>query len=122
MRTATSTATPTTQAPGPVVKSTGSINLPPQTADSASHACAKVLNLLDPMRRVQVERRAEDAPQTCRLGYLRAAAGLASPRGAIKAFCLECVGWDRVAVAKCSAFACPLWAYRPFGAGGDERR
>lgn len=38
----------------------------------------------------------------------------ASPRAAIKAFCAECVGYDRDAVAGCTAYACPLWRYRPF--------
>jgi hypothetical protein len=37
-----------------------------------------------------------------------------SPRRAIKAFCLECVGFDRAAVTGCTAFACPLWNFRPF--------
>lgn len=37
----------------------------------------------------------------------------ASPRAAIKAFCAECQGYDRDAVAGCTAYACPLWRYRP---------
>ena len=40
--------------------------------------------------------------------------GKASPRAAIKAFCQECVGFDRLAVAECTACACPLWMYRPY--------
>lgn len=42
----------------------------------------------------------------------------ASPRAAIKAFCTECVGYDRLAVAGCTAYACPLWRYRPYQAKG----
>ena len=38
----------------------------------------------------------------------------ASPRQAIKAFCAECVGYDRTAVTQCTAYACPLWRYRPY--------
>lgn len=37
----------------------------------------------------------------------------ASPRQAIKAFCHECQGYDRDGVAGCTAYACPLWRYRP---------
>jgi len=37
----------------------------------------------------------------------------ASPRQAIKAQCHECMGYDRVAVTECTAYACPLWNYRP---------
>jgi len=37
-----------------------------------------------------------------------------APRAAIKAFCGECNGFDRQAVADCTAFACPLWNFRPY--------
>ena len=37
-----------------------------------------------------------------------------SRKTAIKAFCLECVGFDRSAVRECTAYACPLWMSRPF--------
>jgi len=52
-------------------------------------------------------------PKACRSTYLRAVGGR-WPKSAIKAFCLECVGWQRAEVARCTALACPLWAYRPF--------
>jgi hypothetical protein len=45
----------------------------------------------------------------------------ASPRQAIKAFCAECVGYDRDAVAGCTACACPLWRYRPYQTEEDPR-
>lgn len=38
----------------------------------------------------------------------------APPRQAIKAFCGECVGYERLAVTECTAYACPLHAYRPY--------
>ena len=38
----------------------------------------------------------------------------APPRQVIKAFCQECVGYDRAAVAECNCYACPLWMYRPY--------
>jgi hypothetical protein len=37
-----------------------------------------------------------------------------SPRGAIKAFCLQCTGYVRADVANCTALACPLHPYRPY--------
>jgi hypothetical protein len=40
--------------------------------------------------------------------------GMASPRQAIKAQCLDCQGEDRQAVASCGDRCCPLWRFRPF--------
>ena len=37
-----------------------------------------------------------------------------SRRLAIKAFCFECMGYDRAAIRNCTAPACPLWEVRPF--------
>jgi|GEM_PF-2237253 len=71
------------------------------------------LSRLDPARRPVVERRLSQMPNHCRNTYLRAIGGK-SPRAAIKAFCLECVGWQRGEIPRCTAPACPLWAYRPF--------
>lgn len=45
---------------------------------------------------------------------LRVWSGSASPRSAIKGFCLDCMGEDRQAVADCGDRCCPLWRYRPF--------
>jgi hypothetical protein len=36
------------------------------------------------------------------------------PRRAIRAFCLECCGFDTQAITECTAYACPLWNFRPF--------
>jgi len=58
--------------------------------------------------------RLESAPISTQGLLARCWAGKASPRSAIKAFCLECVGFDRSAVAECTAYACPLWRYRPY--------
>ncbi len=38
----------------------------------------------------------------------------ASPRAAIKAFCLHCVGYERNEVTNCTSLGCPLWHYRPY--------
>jgi hypothetical protein len=40
--------------------------------------------------------------------------GASSPRSAIKAMCLHCVGYRRVDVTNCTGYACPLWMYRPY--------
>lgn len=62
-------------------------------------------------------RRIATAPVSARGCLNRALDGKASPRTAIKAQCLECVGFDRTAVTECTAFGCPLWHYRPFRKG-----
>lgn len=33
-----------------------------------------------------------------------------APRAAIKAFCLECLGFDRPAITQCTGYSCPLYA------------
>lgn len=65
-------------------------------------------------RSVAVARRLERISLAYRNGYARAADGSASPRQAIKSFCLECVGYARKEVTNCTALACPLWLYRPY--------
>ena len=62
----------------------------------------------------RIQKKAAEMPETMRKAYLRAAAGTASPRAAIKAFCLECVGYVRAEVTQCTDEACPLFMYRPF--------
>ena len=47
----------------------------------------------------------------------RAFAGTASPREAIKAFCLYCAGDMRSEIRDCSSYACPLREYRPYQEG-----
>jgi len=61
-----------------------------------------------------IAKRLSDMPETCRRTYLRAMQGR-SLAAAVKAFCLECVSWERQEVARCTAPACPLYPYRPFG-------
>ena len=46
--------------------------------------------------------------------YNKTQTGQASPRAAIKAFCLECVCWQPKEVTDCTDTGCPLWRYRPF--------
>ena len=64
--------------------------------------------------------RVDSAPESCRGILKRAYSGDAPPRGAIKAFCLQCVGYNRQDVAGCTAFACPLHKYRPYQKGDEE--
>jgi hypothetical protein len=45
--------------------------------------------------------------------------GSASPRAAIKAQCLVCVGYDRESIKNCTGWSCPLWTYRPFQASKE---
>lgn len=75
-------------------------------------AIERSLSSIPTTRRHQVAERAEQVPLSMRNNYLKAAAGTASPRGAIKAMCLECVGWTREEVELCTAKACPLFCYR----------
>ena len=49
----------------------------------------------------------------------RAYDGVASPRAAIRAFCLSCTGDSRNAVRDCTSYACPLREYRPYQTSGD---
>ena len=37
-----------------------------------------------------------------------------SLRSAVNSFCLECVAYERVEVAKCTDTGCPLFQYRPY--------
>jgi hypothetical protein len=53
-------------------------------------------------------------PESVKGHFVAAWAGKCSPRRAIKAQCLECVGFDRRAIADCTCWACPLWKFRPF--------
>jgi len=64
-----------------------------------------------------VREHGKSVPPKLQQAYYRASTGTASPRAAIKAFCLECVGWDRDDVIGCTAPACPLYQYRPVGGG-----
>lgn len=43
--------------------------------------------------------------------FLRAWTG-SSRKAAIRAFCLECVGYESAEVNRCTATACPLYEYR----------
>ncbi len=46
--------------------------------------------------------------------FRRVFEGVASPRQCIKAFCLECNGFEKESIPECTADACPLWRLRPY--------
>lgn len=65
-------------------------------------------------RRLKIEKRAKDCPPSMRTQYLELACGIGTKSVAIKAFCRECVGYDRASVTDCTALACALWPFRPY--------
>jgi hypothetical protein len=65
-------------------------------------------------REERIVRVIADAPTAARNTLREAFSGSASPRKAIKAFCLACVGYDRQEIKSCTSWGCPLWKYRPF--------
>ena len=71
-------------------------------------------------RNERTEQVVSEAPESAKNTLRRAFSGSASPRAAIKAQCLVCVGYDRNAIRDCTGFSCPLWEYRPFQAGKAE--
>jgi len=79
-----------------------------------SLAISELLNGDLKRRNICVGKKALEMPRKYRKSFTRAVDGLASPRDAIKSFCLECVGWESEEVRRCTAMACPLWPYRPY--------
>ena len=90
---------------------------PHGSSERRERAAQKALSAIEAARRPAVQRIAGIMPSLYRGSYLRTATGNASPREAIKAHCLECCGWDRAEVSRCTGLACPLWCYRPFVRG-----
>lgn len=67
-------------------------------------------------RNKRVEAVIADAPESVKKSLAGAFSGSVSPRAAIKAQCLVCVGYDRASIRDCTGYSCPLWQYRPFQA------
>ena len=61
----------------------------------------------------QIEKRLREMPRTYRNFYKKAMQGR-SLKTAIRAFCLECVQWQRAEVENCTDTGCPLYPYRPY--------
>ncbi len=53
-------------------------------------------------------------PSKYRKLFDRVTSGGASPREAIKLNCLECCGYVRSEVERCSGYTCAFYAYRPY--------
>ena len=70
-------------------------------------------------REKRVFRMISEAPESAQKTLREAFTGSASPRRAIRAMCLTCVGYDRTAVRDCTGYSCPLWQYRPFQTGRE---
>jgi len=66
------------------------------------------------LRDLRVSKVVAEAPGSVKNTLTKAFSGSASPRAAIKAMCLTCVGYDRETVRNCTGYSCPLWKYRPF--------
>jgi hypothetical protein len=61
----------------------------------------------------------EGVPALYKKVVIRAYQG-SSRSAAIKAFCLDCVGYVRADITNCTAGGCPLHPYRPYQAGSTE--
>ena len=70
-------------------------------------------------RQEQIDRKLADMPKACRGIYRQAVEGRSRKAG-IKAFCLECTGWNRKEVSNCTALACPLYLLRPYREGSEH--
>lgn len=61
----------------------------------------------------KIRNRALEMPVRQIRSYLKALRGR-SMKTAIRAHCMECVGWDREGVRECTCPECSLYPYRPF--------
>jgi hypothetical protein len=61
----------------------------------------------------KIQKRLNDMPMSYRNTYKKAMTGKYRASG-VKAFCLECMGWEREEVRKCNSVACPLYPYRSY--------
>ena len=60
-------------------------------------------------------------PPQQRRAYLKVVTDVAGLRERVRLKCLDCSGWQREEVTRCTVRACPLWAERPYqGAGGSQ--
>lgn len=67
----------------------------------------------------RIARRREDMPKPYRRTYDRALSGR-SLKAAVKAHCLECMGWQREEVRACTSYPCPLWPYRDYQESAEK--
>lgn len=65
-------------------------------------------------------KRLATVPMSHRKLFERSWTGKPSRKGAVKAFCLECIGFERQAITECTAYACPLWRFRPYQTKAED--
>lgn len=73
-------------------------------------------------REQKIQKRLGGVPVKYKNQYLAAAQGKGSPRNAIKCQCLECVGYVKDEVIRCTDLACPLYMFRPYATIPSSRR
>lgn len=64
----------------------------------------------------QIKKHSESISEMFRSNFLKSKSGDLPPRGAIKAKCQECVGYEDTTdrIRTCSIWKCPLHSYRPY--------
>jgi hypothetical protein len=70
-------------------------------------------NTISKNQQQKINKRLGEMPRIYRQVYEKALAGK-SRSAAVKAFCLECVCWQKNEIIFCTSCACPLFAVRPF--------
>lgn len=70
--------------------------------------------MLELKNQTAIQKRKDIMPSRYQKLYNRVTSSKASPREAIKAHCLECMGWHKNEVILCNSVACPLYRYRPY--------
>lgn len=73
---------------------------------------------IPPEHHASVKERLRYVPPKQLALYGRAVSGVAGRSQAIKATCLDCVGWVTRDVRECSAYGCPLHPVRPYQGSG----
>lgn len=61
----------------------------------------------------------DECPTSYRSKFVSAYAGK-SRKAAISATCLRCVGYVKSDITHCTAYACPLYEFRPYQSGDDD--
>ena len=80
--------------------------------------------MLPPYRGASATKIAAHCPKHCQKRYAMALTGAKSLKNAVMCMCWHCMGWERAEVTRCTAYGCPLWAYRPKRKteGADDER
>ena len=93
---------------------TATSNQPPAgQGQSSQQEDPKTASVGEQMAAKRAER-LERCPTSARSLLARCWSKKAPPRQVIKSFCQECCGYDRAAIAECTAWACPMFEYRPY--------